>query len=1099
VASTSLTGIFAPGSPALVESLRTLVLEPNRAVAPGETIRVHFSFSNLGGAPATGVRVRFAHPQGVEHIAGGDAIDDAPLGEGAFIDPSGASVGDLEPNGQRRVSAVFRVNGTIEDGSELVFQAALVTEQTPLVASNIERLFVRSRPELQNSATFVTIAAPSTPRPGDAITIRAVVRNTGSSSAHDVVVVLPAPDHTTYVARSARIDGRVVAGNDGEAFDYDSSTIVSERLAPAQSVVIEYQATIDSPLGDGTRIKAHGTVGSRETSEFAITSSEIVVASPVDFDGEETALTVASDDVVTPGMRVPMTLRAMNAGTGIAERVQIAFNLPPGLVYAPGTAHVDGQPVSDEAIPNQVFSLGSLAAGRVVEAGISATVAVPTTADTALPIDAALRWRSGERTFARRLAVRVAPRFSRARNFIEAERGVAQAREQVTFAVHIFNDGTAPESDVRLRLIPGLYLTDVHIGESAEDTIPYDMPIALGFVHPHQERVFTVVATVASRVPDRSSVTLGAVLEHAAGAIDLGTATTIVRSRPTVESVAWELVSREALRPGRTVDAIVRVVNSGSDVLRDARVSLTLPPELAIERAVDARRDNDGLAFADIPAETTHESRITLRLVRPVSGNRTLTIEGWLHGKGVSPVQFAPLDVPTFAQAQFAQNAQIIAIPSESVNAGERLYYEVRLRNDGDGPADRLTVRVVATNLAVYVPSSTTINGVAIADDAGASQLWSARGLVLADVNPNVDLRIRWEMIVMAPLAAGTALDTRAILEWGEGTTFAVAAPTVRVQAQPSLSESAAGTPISVARMFPPATKDVVEAPAEEPVIPSVASTASEVEGSTSQPSPAPKAITELVEAQEPLVIPSVASTASEVEGSASQQAIGADSPVLYVDFTADGLNSTLRVLELSNAAGGLVHHLFALRLLFPEHAVNAPANLDETFANSVRALRAPLERLFARLRMARRLTITGKDLEDRESRDALRAIVDVLESAPMAPSMAPAPGIVRLSGPIDLDAVRALAGSIESKPLGAATPWLLNAQLFGRTVYHGSDRADAFESYRNDLVRVLAALDELPLEEFHRVITSSSNRTLDEALAQAIGSLRGSAQLAQQ
>ena len=1058
------------------------MLEPSRAVAPGETIRVHFSFSNLGGAAATGVRVRFAHPQGVDHLAGGDTVDDAALSEGSFVDPSGAPIGDLEPNGLRRVVCVFRVNSTIEDGSELVFQAALVTDQTPLVASNIERLFVRSRPELQNSATFVTIAAPSAPRPGDAITVRAVVRNTGSSSAHDVIVVLPAPDHTTYVARSARIDGRVVGGTEGEAFDYDSSTVVTERLQPAQSVVIEYQATVDSPLGDGTRIKASGTVGSRETSEFSITSAEIVVSSPVDFEGEETGLTVISDDVVTPGMRVPMILRAMNTGTGIAERVQIAFTLPPGLIYAPGTAHVDGQPVSDDAIANLTFSLGSLAAGRMVEAGISATVAVPTTADTALPIDAALRWRGAERTFARRLQVRVAPRFSRARNYVESDRGVAAAREELAFTVHVFNDGTAPESDVRLRLIPGLYLEDLRIGETADDTIPYDMPIALGFVHPHQERVFTVVTTIASRVPDRSSVTLGAVLEHGGGAIDLGTATTVVRSRPTVESVAWELVSHEPLRPGRTVDAIVRVVNSGSDVLRDARVSLTLPPELAIERAVDARRDREGLAFADIPAETTLESRITLRLLRAVNANRTLTLEGWLHAKGISPVQFATLDVTTFAQAQFAQTAQILAIPSENVNAGERLYYEIRLRNDGDGPADRLTLRVVATNLAVYMPASTTINGVTVPDDAGASQLWSARGLVLADVNPNVDLRIRWEMMVMAPLGAGTALDTRAILEWGEGTTFAVAAPTVRVQAQPSLSESTAGTPISIARVFPVEERIVEPPPLPEPE--------PIVEAPTIVPAAqAPRAITELVETI-------TAAQPFEVPGPGAPPAERVETPVLYVDFTAERLGNTLRMLERSNTAGGLVQHLFALRLLFPEHAQGAPAGVDGTFASASRALRAPLEKLFVRLKMPR-LTITGKDLEDRESRDALRDVVESLSFAPTTSPQAPSDGVVRVVGQIEVDVVSALLPDLESAPLGAVTPWLINAQLLGTTVYHGRERADALESYRTDVLHVLSVLNELPIEEFHRVLTSSVNRTLDESLAQAVESLRGAAQIA--
>jgi hypothetical protein len=55
----------------------------------------------------------------------------------------------------------------------------------------------------------------------------------------------------------------------------------------------------------------------------------------------------------------------------------------------------------------------------------------------------------------------------------------------------------------------------------------------------------------------------------------------------------------------------------------------------------------------------------------------------------------------------------------------------------------------------------------------------------------------------MSPLADGTALDSRAILQWGDGATFAIAAPTVRVQTQPALAESAAGTPISIAHLFP--------------------------------------------------------------------------------------------------------------------------------------------------------------------------------------------------------------------------------------------------------------------------------------------------------
>jgi hypothetical protein len=1088
VSATSLTGIFSPGSPALPESLRTLVLEPNRVVAPGDTIAVAFAFSNLGGAPATGVRVRISQPPGVVRVAGGDAIDDATLAEGSFIEPNGAATGELEPNAQRRVSCIFRVNDTIEDGSELVFQAGLVTDQTPLVGSNIERVFVRSRPELANSTTTVSIAAPPTPRPGDLLGVRAVVRNTGSSSAHDVVVGLPAPDHTAYVHRSARIDGRVVTGVEGEPFDYASSTIVCDRLAPSQSVVVEYQVTIDSPLADGTKIKAIGSVGSRETSEFAIESPEILVVSPVGFDGDDTTFTVSSDDVVSPGMSVPMALRALNTGTGAAERVQIAFALPPGLVYSPGTAHVDGAPVSDDSISNMTFSRGTLAAGREIEAGISATVTVPAPEHTSLPIDASLRWKGGERTFARRLAVRVAPRFSRARNYVETDRGVVQAREQIAFTIHVYNDGTAPESEVRLRLIPGLYLTGLHIGETTDEMMPYEAPIALGIVQPHQERTFAIVGTVASRVPDRSSATLGAVLEHGGGAIDLGTATALVRSRPSVESVAWELISREPLRPGRTVDVVVRVHNSGSDVLREARLVVTLPPELAIERAVEARREGDGVSFTDIAAETTHEARVTLRLSRAADGNRSLTVDGWLYGKGVSPVQLAPLEFATYAQAQFVRSAQLHAIPSDNVNAGERLYYEIRLRNEGDGPADRLILRVVATNLAVYVPSSTTINGLAIVDDAGASQLWSARGLVLADVNPGIDLRIRWEMMVMAPLAEGTTLDTRAILEWDDGATCAIAAPTVRVQAQPSLTESTAGTPISVARLFP-VEKPVVE-PVEAPVIHAPVVPAPVAAAEAAAPQAAPRALQELVQtitSTQEIGVPS---------STGAQAAPELTSPVLYVDFLPERLSNTLHILERSNSAGGLVQHLFTLRMFFPEHAQGAPNNVDKTFANASRAMRAPLEKLFVRLRMPR-LTITGKDLEDRESRLALRDVLESLNYAPTASPQAPPEGVVRIAGAIEIDVARALLPDLETAPLGAVTPWLLNAQLLGVTVYHGAYRTDALEAYRGELLHVLTVLNELPIDEFHRVLTSSVNRTLDEALVQMMEALRGAAQIA--
>src|SRR5207302_8194566 len=122
-----------------------------------------------------------------------------------------------------------------------------------------------------------------------------------------------------------------VPDGEGEPFDYDSAAVVATRLAPAQSVIVEYQAVIESPLADGTRIRVNGAISSREVAEFDLHSSEIVVRSPIDFNDDETGMTVFSDDSVTPGTRIAISLRAANHGSGPAQNVTTSFDLPPGL------------------------------------------------------------------------------------------------------------------------------------------------------------------------------------------------------------------------------------------------------------------------------------------------------------------------------------------------------------------------------------------------------------------------------------------------------------------------------------------------------------------------------------------------------------------------------------------------------------------------------------------------------------------------------------------------------------------------------------------------------------------------------------------------
>ncbi len=1150
-------------------------------------MRVEFSFSNLGGAPATGIRVRFSHPAGVTYVEGSDALGDAAAAGETVVAGAGAAVADLPTNETHRIGCSFRVQERIEDGTQLRFQAALITDQTPVIASNAETILVRSAPVLHNPLTAAKIVAGPHPKPGDMLTIRATVANTGSSSAHEVVAILPVPPYTRYVPRSARVAGRAIAYSGDEPFDYAAEHALAERLPPGQSIELEYQAIVESPLPDGTRIRAAGSISSREIGEFALESPEIAVSSPPNFANDETALTVFCDDVVSPGTRVPIAVRISNSGTGDAHNVSMTIDLPAGLAYTPGSAHLDGQPVSDDVFAAATFSLGTVAPGRVLEVGISAIVIGGASED--LPLTAALRWKApasapaqpSQREFSRTLHVRVASRFTRARNVIEASRPVVQAREDVAFVAHVFNDGTAAESDVNLRVIPGAFLEDIRISESAEEPAPYEEPFSLGIVQPQIERVFTITARVASPVPDRARITLGAVLEFAAGTFDLGVANVTVRSRPRVaaETCSWLRHQTEPIRPGQTHDIAIAFTNDGADVLRDARIDLDVPPELRVERAQNARREADALLFGEVAPQTTHQAHIGVRLVCPPKSGGAVVLNGTLTGRGISPVHLQPIEIPTFAQPEFARTAHLRADPSESIKAGERVAYEIALRNSGDGSAQRLLLRATPSDLAVYVPGTTQLNGVTIADDRGSSQLCSERGLALTDVHPGMDVRVRWEMAVISPVAAGSSIETRAGAEWDDGHAVALAAPPLRVLSAPSLEAGSAGTPISLANLAASAQTAAAQ-PIAEPPPPSQEEEPEVFDGTESdsasgevrelealaEPDVADETFAESQIAEPQIAEPQIAQSAasqydlaeessaesdaldertaeSELPDAALAQAsfvptliaapiIGAPSavathveraeepapenprthaqaaadqtavPTLYADLLPDQLAQILRTIEKSDA-GGLLPHLFASRALLPNALAGADPAAAQTIANSLHAMRAPLDRFFVRLR-APRLAVTAKDLEDRDARFAMRSLLDTIVQTQPQPLPDRPQGVVRLRGSVDVETLRRRAPALEPAPLGSVAPWIFTAQLLGSRIEYDlaesskhAVHSDVLGMYRSELIKVFGVLETLPMPEFHRVLSSSVNRTLDEALAAVLEALRAGAHVA--
>ncbi len=237
------------------------------------TVRASFTFRNQGGASATGVRVRFNLPDGLVYLVGSGQLDGTELddehGNSPLLARAGADIGDVAPGEERRIEVAYSVAGAIENGSMVELQAAVAAFELAPVGSNIVRLVARSRPTLDNALTAAAIESRQhEPRPGGEATVTVRVHNAGESSAHDVVVVAPVPEHTAYVPNSARVNGRELERDLLAPFDHVHAPVIAHTLPASATVTLQYRVRIDDPLPDGTNLAVRAQIASQETAAF---------------------------------------------------------------------------------------------------------------------------------------------------------------------------------------------------------------------------------------------------------------------------------------------------------------------------------------------------------------------------------------------------------------------------------------------------------------------------------------------------------------------------------------------------------------------------------------------------------------------------------------------------------------------------------------------------------------------------------------------------------------------------------------------------------------------------------------------------------------
>jgi uncharacterized repeat protein (TIGR01451 family) len=1062
----TLSEVFAPGAPTLPEGLRTLSVSPDRELEPGMTVRAAFTFRNQGGAPATGVRVRFNLPDGLVYLVGTGQLDAVSLddeqGNSPLLSRSGAHIGDVGPGEERRIEISYSVAGAIENGTTIELQAAVASFEVPPVGSNIVRLIARSRPQLQNALTGISIEARAEPVPGAEAQITVRLHNAGESSAHDVVVVAPVPEHTRYVPNSARVNGREIERDLGLPYDRVHAPIVTANLAASASATLIYRVRIASSLHDGTPIVARAQIASQETAAFALDPASLVVRSTPDFDDDRTTFTVEPAYDVRPGQRVTLWLGAFNAGSAAAENVTATIELPETLAPVRGATLIDSRPIKEpkkrEAL---TFDLGRVDSEERVDLVCEAIVISPLADGSSIQVAATLGWETpresnSTRRFERSIAIHSEPALAPRRNSIVRTNGeVIKPGEEVEASITIANEGSASATDAVLHLRIDPALDEVRITEKNSRVSLNGDTADVGTIEPYGQRRFALRARVRSPYADRSELRVGAsVHTRELGETGLGEVIWRVDSHPTfsTQTSLLQLDSDEVLRPNQLADASVRVTNIGSDVAHNVRVRLYVSPEARLETVDGATREKTKIVFGEIAPGASATARLGLRLLRSLAKEYPVTVDAVLTADAMLPVPLERLTIVTSAEPDFSVGS-LRSEPIDVVDVGETIEWTLHVRNGGDGPARRVQIFCAQPESLIYVPNSTTVNDVPIRDVGAVSALSSERGIVLNDVDPGVEATIRFRDVVHNGLPAGEAILRVAYVHYDGDKQDEMASNELKVRATPVFANAIPGLPFGLDGMVGPAFGGGQRAITDDRFI--ELPPATPISGIATTDYPALQA----------------ASANGHTDREIVDAAIAPDGAVgVSVTFTSERHARVLRFLDEARF-DGLVTHLFAMRAFFPEA-------IGDTHVGAVASMREMLrdetDRLFIKLRLPT-YVIAQRDIETPSMRATLERLLHDVSSARGIPAETPGATVV-LRGSYDPQIIADLTDKLGETELASALPWAILARFL-------PDGTAQLAHYRSMLVARFESFLDSDSTEFLDALQRRRDVALDAAL----------------
>jgi hypothetical protein len=493
------------------------------------------------------------------------------------------------------------------------------------------------------------------------------------------------------------------------------------------------------------------------------------------------------------------------------------------------------------------------------------------------------------------------------------------------------------------------------------------------------------------------------------------------REGDRTECLSGEVVAREAagecarLAVSLALRERAWLALDGAPALADGRLTYTVQ-NVGTTTARDLR--------AEVGAWSTELEPIPPGDRHSIAVDETLANQGGAIHMGERRVLILPA---AGDGARVELDATLAAVPE--VAYGTTL--PVRLVLQAHGAVEALDLQIDADAACPYVAGSTTIDGRALAESAGATHLH--RGLQLRRIAPGTRIEIGWSQLpVVLPPDAALSISGSLCVD-GERRNLVPLRVLVRER----------------------------DPYAQGFATPAYAVDASPVYAVDASPAIAAAGVPEATAAPPP---------SAEGDG-------------IALALRPDWHDATRRLLQRTEEPG-LLPHILALRALFPDRELSGDWALAAALDAARSALRDVFDRLFVKARIPG-FPVAADDIEDSGLRLALCALFEALAgAAPGAP-----PAAEGVWGRIDRRAAQSACSVLSTAPYGAPAV-LRTLALLIPTHSDDDEAAAAVARYMGELDDTLRACADQPLEAFDRALSSGRFATLDASREALLGAV---------